>query len=100
MSGTYEVLTPWAEVDLVPLKGISPRLDHLRDKRIGLFHNNKLAAAPILDAVETELRSRFEGLTIARFGRTAHEDVAQTSDRTKYEEWLRGLDGVVLAVGD
>ena len=100
MSGTYEVLSPWAEVDPVPPKGISPRLPELSGRRIGLFHNNKVAARPILDAVEAELRSRFGDLDVARVGRTAHVSVAETPDRTAYEEWVKKVDAVVLAVGD
>jgi len=100
MGGIYEVMSPWAEVDPLPLRGINPRPSELRGKRIGLFNNNKVAAAPILDAVEAELRSRFEGVTVARFGRTAHVDVADTGDRERYEQWVRGVDTVVLAVGD
>src|SRR5438552_6414449 len=100
MSGQYEVLSPWAEVDPVPLRGINPRLTDLNGRRIGLFHNGKVAAAPILDAVQTELGQRFEGITFARFGRTANLEVAETQDRERYEEWLREVDAVVLAVGD
>jgi hypothetical protein len=100
MGGTYEVLSPWAEVDPVPLEGISPRLPDLAGRRVGLFHNGKVAAAPILDVVDAELRRRFAGLTTARFGRRANLEVAETPDREKYEEWLREVDAVVLAVGD
>ena len=100
MGGVYEVLSPWAEVDPIPLEGISPRLEDLRGRRIGLFHNNKVAAAPILDAVQTELEGRFDGITFARFGRTRHEDVTGTPDQARYEEWVRDVDAVVLAVGD
>ena len=100
MGGIYEVMSPWAEVDPVPLKGINPRPGDLRGKRIGLFNNNKVAAAPILDAVEAELRGRFDGVEVARFGRTAHVDVADTPDRERYQEWVREVDTVVLAVGD
>jgi len=100
MGGTYEVLSPWAEVDPVPLEGINARLPDLHGRRIGLFHNGKVAAAPILDAVESELRARFEGLSFARFGRTASLEVAETPDRGRYEEWAREVDAVVLAVGD
>jgi hypothetical protein len=100
MSGTYEVMSPWAEVDPVQPKGISPRLPELRGRHVGLFNNNKVAAKPILDAVEAELRGRFEGLEVARFGRTAHVEVADTPDRARYEEWVREVDAVVLAVGD
>ena len=100
MGGVYEVLSPWAEVDPVPLEGIRPRLPDLRGRRIGLFHNGKVAAAPILDAVEAELRGRFEGLTFARFGRRDNLEVAETADRGRYEQWVREVDAVVLAVGD
>ncbi|HKF76140.1 MAG TPA: hypothetical protein VKF59_08350 [Candidatus Dormibacteraeota bacterium] len=100
MGGSYEVLSPWAEVDPVPLEGISPRLPDLRGRRIGLFHNGKVAAAPILDAVQAELSGRFDGLTFARFGRSANLEVAETPDRSRYEEWVKEVDAVVLAVGD
>ena len=43
----YEVLSPWAEVDPIPLRGISPRVDTLAGKKIGLFANFKRAAKPI-----------------------------------------------------
>jgi hypothetical protein len=100
MGGVYEVLSPWAEVDPVPLEGIRPRLDDLGGRRIGLFHNGKVAAAPILNAVECELRERFDGISFARFGRGENLEVAETPDRGRYEEWVRDVDAVVLAVGD
>jgi hypothetical protein len=100
MGGVYEVLSPWAEVDPVPLTGLSPRLTEMSGKRIGLFSNNKIAAPPILDAVESELGSRFDGMTFKRFGRSASLEVAETPDRARYEEWVREVDAVVLAVGD
>lgn len=100
MGGTYEVLSPWAEVDPIPLEGISPRLEDMRGRRIGLFHNNKVAAAPMLDVVQAELAGRFEGISFARFGRTAHVDVAETPERARYEDWVKEVDAVVLAVGD
>ena len=96
----YEVLSPWAEVDPIPLDGISPRLADLRGRRIGLFHNGKVAAAPILDAVEAELRTRVEDVSFARFGRRENLEVAETPARQRYEEWVKGVDAVVLAVGD
>jgi hypothetical protein len=100
MGGVYEVLSPWAEVDPVPLRGITPRVPDLRGRRVGLFHNGKVAAVPMMDAVEAELRERFDGVTFARFGRTANLEVAETPDRQRYEEWVREVDAVVLAVGD
>ena len=100
MGEQYRILSPWAEVDPVPLQGITPRLPELRGRRIGLFHNGKVAAAPILDAVESELRSRVDGVDFARFGRRENLEVAETPARERYEEWVREVDAVVLAVGD
>jgi hypothetical protein len=42
--GKLEVLSPWVEVDPIPLRGISPRIDNLAGKKIGLFVNYKRAA--------------------------------------------------------
>jgi hypothetical protein len=100
MGGTYECLSPWAEVDPVALEGISPRLGDLRGKRVGLVNNDKLASKPILDAVEAELGERFEGLTFTRFSRNVSLEIAETPDRARYEEWVKDVDTVVLAVGD
>jgi hypothetical protein len=100
MGGSYEVMSPWAEADPVPLEGINPRLADLHGRRVGLFHNGKVAARPINDAVEAELRARFDGITIARFGRTANLEVAETPERARYEEWVKEVDAVILAVGD
>ena len=98
MGDTYECLSPWAEVDPVALEGITPRVTDLRGKRVGLVNNDKLASRPILDAVEAELGARFDGVTFTRFSRNVSAEIAETPD--KYEEWVKDVDTVVLAVGD
>ncbi|MBI4317812.1 MAG: hypothetical protein HY675_04925 [Chloroflexi bacterium] len=100
MSGQFEVLSPWAEVGPISLAGISPRLADLTGKKIGLFANGKRAAAPMLAAVEQELKQRFDNLTFTRFVRTANLEVAETGDRARFEQWIRDVDAIVLAVGD
>src|SRR5215831_12045320 len=89
MGESYEVLSPWAAVDPVPLEGITARLPDLRGRRIGLFNNGKVSARPMLDTVEAELHRRFDDITTPRFGRTANLEVAETADRARYEEWAR-----------
>ena len=59
MNNQYEVLSPWAEIDPIPLRGISPRLIDLTGKKIGLFCNYKRAARPILTVVEQKLKEKF-----------------------------------------
>ena len=103
MQPTYDVLSPWSETDPKPLQGISPRLQDLRGKRIGLFINNKVAAGPIQDAVETELRARFKDeIGITRFHRADRHDAGSNPvDGPRYARWLEEeVDAVVVAVGD
>jgi hypothetical protein len=103
MDPTFDVLSPWAETDPLPLKGINPRVNDLRGKRIGLFANYKRAAVPIQDAVETELRARYGSeITISRFTQNGSSDVGGSEDEgPRYAEWLnKEVDTVIVAVGD
>jgi hypothetical protein len=99
-NGQYEVLSPWAEIDPVPLAGISPRLRDLAGKKIGLFYNNKGAASPIQDVVEKRLKERYPDLELSRFMRLPNLSMAETEDNNKFEEWVKGVDAVILAVAD
>lgn len=98
----YDVLSPWAETDPLPLQGITPRLNAIQGKRIGLYANYKRAAAPIQDAVQAQLVERFgEAITLDRFHQAGSNDVGSSADEGPlFAKWLEGLDGVIVAVGD
>jgi hypothetical protein len=98
----YEVLSPWAEADPVALKGISPRLSDLSGKTIGLFINGKRASRPIQLVVERELKKRFPTINISYFhpGYGAEAEDVEKHEKTSMQEWVQGVDAVVLAVGD
>ncbi len=100
MSNQFEVLSPWAEVDPQPVRPISPRLPDLTGKKIGLYANSKIAALPILAVVEEQLKARFSGLTFTRFQRIPNLSVKETDSWAKFQEWIKGVDAVVLAHGD
>ena len=103
MDPTFDVLSPWAETDPLPLKGINPRVPDLRGKRIGLFANYKRAAVPIQDAVEAELRGRYGSeISISRFTQSGSSEVGGSEDEgPRYVEWLeKEVDTVIVAVGD
>ena len=102
MEAIYDVLSPWAETDPLPLQGINPRLPELRGKRVGLYANYKRAALPIQDAVEAELRARYGSeITISRFKQHGSNDIASTDDAPRFVEWLeKEVDTVIVAVGD
>jgi len=97
----YEVFSPWAEMDPIPLRGISPRLESLAGKKIGLFVNYKRAARPIAQSVERRLKTMYPGAQISSFYSPEwNVSVIETKNRDKFEAWARGVDAVILSVGD
>jgi hypothetical protein len=100
-STAYEVLSPWAEADPVPLKGLAPRLDKLEGKKIGLLRNSKRAAPIILDVAERLLKEKYPTAKLSRFeGRTFSVSSLEPKRKEELEDWLKGLDAVIAAVGD
>lgn len=97
----YEVLSPWADVDPIPLRGISPRVDTLAGKKIGLFANFKRAAVPIAREVEKRLNERFPDSETNLYHSTApNVDESVEQDAAKFEAWAKEMDAVVAVVGD
>ena len=97
----YEVLSPWGEADPKPLKGISPRLDNLSAKKIGLLANYKRAAVPIATSIQKRLRSMYPDSQVSIY----HSDQwnvteIETKNREAFKKWIEGNDAVVLMVGD
>ena len=100
MDGQYEVLNPWAEVDPVPVRGIMPRVTDLKGKTIGLYSTHKIASRPIVNAVGERLKERFPTLKFSSFEYYLGRDVTESPEKDKFEEWVKGVDTVVAAVGD
>jgi len=97
----YEVLSPWAEVDPISLRGISPRLDSLSGKKIGLFANFKRAAMPIQAEVERRLKERFPDIETSLFdSRLPNVLETETVNKEKFTAWAKEMDAVIAAVGD
>ena len=99
-SGLYDALNPWADVDPKPLRGISPRIDNLAGKKIGLFRNDKRGALPIEKVIAERLKARYPSIELSEFLRLGNVSVAETPLMGKFEEWLKGLDAVICAYGD
>ena len=100
MDGEYEVLNPWAEVDPVPLRSISPRLKDIAGKTIGLFADTKPSARPMLSAVEQRLKERYPTSKFDQFVLNYNLRVTETEYKDKFEEWVKGVDAVIHATGD
>lgn len=97
----HEVLSPWADVDPIPLRGISPRINTLAGKKIGLFANFKRAAVPIAKEVEKQLKDVFPDIETSLFHNTApNVDESKTARKEEFEKWAKSVDAVVGMVGD
>ena len=100
-SAEYEVLSPWADADPVPLRGITPRVKDLAGKTIGLYLNHKRAGHLALSAFERELLERFPTATTSWYPCTGHNIPEMlTEGKAKFEAWVAGVDAVVLSVAD
>jgi hypothetical protein len=100
-NAVYEVLNPWAEADPLPLQGLSPRLDDLAGKKIGLLCNNKRAAPVILDVVERLLKEKYPTAKTSYFyAKTFSVSSLERDRKEEFDDWLRGLDAVIASVGD
>jgi hypothetical protein len=100
MDNQYEVLNPWADVDPIPLKGISPRPRDLNGKKIGLYHNDKRVTKPMLAAVEARLKQKYPSLTFNSFLRAPNLAIYEMPEKTQYDEWLKDVDAVIFSHGD
>jgi hypothetical protein len=98
---TYEVFSPWAEADLVPWRGINPRLTDLAGKKIGLLRNSKRAAEPSLKVVEDRLKKRYPTASFSWFANVRPNETSIAQDiKDEFEAWLKGVDAVIASYGD
>ncbi len=97
----YEALSPWADVDPVPLRGVSPRLDSLAGKKIGLFVNSKRAAMPMAKSVDRRLKEIYPDVQTIIFHSTEpNVNEIETKNKEKFTVWANDLDAAILLVGD
>lgn len=97
----FEVLSPWAEADPIPWRGIYERLEGISGKKIGMLHNSKRTAEPALKAIEKRLKTRFPETQFEWFANLKPNTVAvETELKGEFDKWLDGVDGVISAYGD
>jgi len=97
----FEVLSPWADVDPIPFRGISPRLQGLSGKKIGLFVNPKRAALPISESIDRRLKSMYPDIQTIVFRDTeANVNVIETKNKDNFIAWAKGIDAAIAVVGD
>jgi hypothetical protein len=98
---SFETLSPWAEADPLPLRGLTPRLSSLAGKKIGLLRNNKRAAEPILNVAARKLKEKYPDIEFSWFrGEAFSVSEFEKSRLKEFEDWIKSVDAVVAAVGD
>jgi hypothetical protein len=105
MNGTagfsYEVLSPWAEADPVPGRGINVRISDLTGKKVGIYCNTKRVAPPALKVIEERLKKQFQAASISWFYMMVpNEPIMEQPRKAEFEKWLEGVDTVIAAYGD
>ena len=96
-----QVLSPWSDIDPIPLASPAERLKKLDGKKIGFFVNHKRAARPMLEVARKWMQDRYPDLTTDIYvGTETNVPEMWTSGKEKFEQWIDAVDGVVLAVGD
>jgi len=99
--GIYEVLSPWADADPVPQKGLAPRLSGLAGRKIGLLRNNKRAAEPILSVAAQRLKERYPDIEFSWFLGNQFSVSELEKDRVQeFKDWIGSVDAVLGAAGD
>ncbi len=97
----YEALSPWADVDPIPLRGITPRLDNLAGKKIGIFVNSKRAAMPIAKSVDKRLKEMYPDIQTIIFHSTEpNVNEIETKNKEKFTAWANDIDAAIALVGD
>jgi len=97
----FEVLSPWADVDPIPFRGISPRIPTLAGKKIGLFVNPKRAAMPIAESIDRRLKAMYPDIqTIVFRSVGANVNEIETKNKERFTAWAKGLDAAIAVVGD
>ena len=98
----YEVLTPWSEADPITPRSLTAlRPGALAGKKIGLLQNSKRAAKPMLESLERHLKERLPSAQIIWYIESfVNTPEVDSSNKSKFEEWLKTVDAVVLAYAD
>jgi hypothetical protein len=97
---TFEVLSPYANVDPPPAKLINERVPNLSGKIIGLFVNMKSAAQPLMEEIQKQIAVKFPTANFSTFNHRENNSIAGGPQEDAYNQWIKGVDVVITDVGD
>ncbi len=99
---SLNVLSPWAEQSNPSSSGLSPRLDTIDGKTIGMFSHFKLHAPLMLKVLAEILQEKYPSAKFVhlQYPKDSTEIVNDPEFEPIFKKWLSGVDGVISAFGD
>ncbi|WP_336022792.1 UGSC family (seleno)protein [Halobellus salinisoli] len=91
-----------ASGDPSELHALSPRIDELHGKHVGLYDNAKLAAEPVLEVLRERIDELYDDITFSYYS-MEHLNYAKDPEKLdEVREWARteDLDACIAAIGD
>lgn len=97
----WTALSPWAEIDVSEMTGLTPRLDTLEGKTIGMFGDFMISATYMLKSVELELRKRYPNVKFSylMYETETKEIIKDQSFLPRFRQWIDGVDCVLSFFG-
>lgn len=97
----YTVLSPWAAVDTTQLCGLSPRLDTLAGKTIGMFADLFMVGVHMEEALAGELCRRYPGLKVKYIRYTVEtKRIGEDPEfQARFDAWAAGCDAILCCYG-
>ena len=97
----YTVLSPWAEVDESRQSGLSPRLNTLNGKCIGMFGDIMDLSVYMLRAVEAQLKKTWPDAQFSYL--QYHKETVRIEDdpkfKTEFDAWAGQCDAIMAFYG-
>ncbi|MCD8046147.1 MAG: hypothetical protein LUE90_05865 [Clostridiales bacterium] len=98
----YTVLSPWGEIDNTDVAALSPRLDTLAGKTIGMFAKFKHHDPVILREVARQLKERYPSAEFIhlQYPKDTAEIMNDPEFQPVFDEFLSKCDAVISGYGD
>ncbi|MCC8079687.1 MAG: hypothetical protein LIO57_06485 [Oscillospiraceae bacterium] len=102
MSEKYTVLSPWSDAAVEEQVGLSPRLNTLNGKTIGLFANFKGHSVTVLDVIAEKIKESYPDVcfTSYQYPIETTEIMLDNNYAESFKEWATGCDGIIAGYGD
>lgn len=96
-----KAISPWAEVDTSEYRGLSPRLDDLNGKTIGMYGDFMIVSTYLLHAVEKELKKHYPEAKFSyiQYTKETTRIAGDEGFKPQFDAWADGVDCILSFYG-